>query len=122
MVTIFRVSVRRGGLAASPGEALIVAIGGELDIATAPGFAARFDEFLSTGLRNIVVDVSKLTFIDVAGFRALTALRAQAEQRLVAVRLSGASPQMRRLMRIIGSARDFLSSDRTAEVGAEGED
>jgi anti-anti-sigma factor len=68
-----------------------------------------------------VIDVSKLTFIDVAGFRALTVLRDQAEQQLVALRLSGASAQMRRLMWIIGYAREFRSSDRTAEVVAEEE-
>ncbi len=121
MATIFRVSACRAGPSARPGESLIVAIGGELDIATAPGFAARFDEFLSAGLRYIVIDVSNLTFIDVAGFRALTVLRDQAEQQLVAFRLSGASAQMRRLMWIIGSAREFRSSDRRAEVAAEGE-
>jgi anti-sigma B factor antagonist len=121
MATIFRVSACRGDPSARPGESLIVTISGELDIATVPGFAARFDEFLASGLPHIVIDVSKLTFIDVAGFRALTVLRDQAEQQLVAFRLSGASAQMRRLMWIIGSAREFRSSDRTAEVAAEGE-
>jgi len=58
----------------------------------------------------------------VLGLRTLAELRAQAEQRTVAVRLSGVSPQLRRLMRIIGPARDFPSSDRTAEVAAEGKD
>jgi anti-anti-sigma factor len=116
MATTMRVLVRRGGPSARPGESLIVAIRGELDIATAPRFAARFDEFLSGGLRRIVIDVSRLTFVDVTGLRALTTLRAQAEQRRVAVRLSGVSPQMRRLMRIIGPARDFPSSDRPAEA------
>jgi anti-anti-sigma factor len=100
---------------------MIVAIDGELDIATAPGFVARCDEFLSSGLRHIVIDVSKLTFVDVTGLRALTTLRAQAKLRLIAVRLSGVSPQMRRLMRVVGSGRDFPSSDRTASAAAEGE-
>ena len=132
MITTLRVSVRRGSRSAKPpstrprftrpGEALIVAIGGELDIATAPRFAARFEEFLSAGLRHIVIDVNKLTFVDVTGLRALVTLRAQAEQRLIAVRLSGVSPQMRRLMGIIGPARDFPSSDRTAAAAAEAED
>ena len=119
MTTTLSVSVRRGDPSAGPGESLVVAIRGELDIATAPRLAARFDEFLSDGLRRIVIDVSKLTFVDVLGLRTLAALRAQAEQRMVAVRLSGESPQLRRLMRIIGPARDFPASDRTAEVAAE---
>lgn len=121
MTTTLSVSVRRGGPSAGPGESLIVALCGELDIATAPQFATRFDEFISGDLRQIVIDVSELTFVDVAGLRALSRLRTQAEQRLVAVRLSGVSPQVRRLMRITGPARDFPSSDRTAEAAAREE-
>jgi anti-anti-sigma regulatory factor len=89
MSATLSVTVRPGGPSAGPGESLVVAIGGELDIATAPQFAARFD---ATGLR------------------ALTTLRTRAEERLIAVRLSGASPQMRRLMSVIGPARDFPAS------------
>jgi anti-sigma B factor antagonist len=117
-MTTLRVSVRRGGPSAGPGESLIVAIGGELDIATVPRFAGRFDEFFPHGLRRIVIDVSKLTFVDVTGLRALTTLRAQAEQRMVTVRLSGVSPQMRRLMKIFGPGRDFPSSDAAAGAAA----
>jgi anti-anti-sigma regulatory factor len=56
-----------------------------------------------------VVDVNKLTFVDASGPRALAVLQLQAEQRLVAVRLSGVPAQTRRLMGIIGTdlARDF---------------
>lgn len=110
MTTTLSVSVRRGGPSARPGESLIVVLDGELDIATAPQFAARFDEWVCDGLRRIVIDVGELTFIDATGLRALTTLRSRAEERLIMVRLSGASAQMRRLMRIIGPARDFPSS------------
>jgi anti-anti-sigma factor len=119
-MTTLRVSVRRGGPSAGPGESLIVAIGGELDIATVPRFARRFDEFLPDGIRRVVIDVSKLTFVDVTGLRALTTLRAQAERRMVAVRLSGMSPQMRRLMKIFGPGRDFPSNDTAAKAAAAG--
>jgi anti-anti-sigma factor len=112
MTTTLSVSVRRRGPSARPGESLIVAVRGELDIATAPRFAARFDEFLLAGLRHILIDVSKLTFVDVTGLRALTTLRAQAERQMVAVRLSGVSPQLRRLMRIVTPAWDYQSGDR----------
>lgn len=110
MTTTLSVSVRRGGPSAGPGESLIVMLDGELDIATAPQFAARFDEWVGDGLRRIVIDVGQLAFIDASGLRALTTLRSRAEERQIMVRLSGASAQMRRLMRIIGPARDFPSS------------
>jgi len=76
MTTTLGVSVRRGDPTVRYGESPAVAIGGELDLATAPRFAARFDEFLSDGLHPVVADVSKATFVDVIGLRALTTLRA----------------------------------------------
>jgi anti-anti-sigma factor len=121
MTATLSVSVRRGKASGGHRGWLIVLIRGELDIATAPRFAARFDEFLADGSRDLVLDVSKLTFVDVVGLRAFAALRAQAEQRMVAVRLSGVPPQMRRLMRIISPAWEFLSSDRTARAVAAGD-
>jgi anti-sigma B factor antagonist len=122
MTTKLSMSARRGGPSARHGESLIVTIGGELDIATAPRFAARFDKFLSDGLRHVVLDVSKLTFVDVTGLRALTTLRAQAEKRMISVRLSGVPPQMSRLMRIIGPGRDVPSRDTAARAASDGED
>jgi anti-anti-sigma factor len=120
MLTSFNVSVRRGGPTPGHGESLTVAVDGELDIATAPQFAARFDEFLADGLRQIVVDVSRLTFIDVSGLRALSALRARARQRRIAVRLSGMSLRMGRLMRMTSPARDFRRSGPTDAVVPDG--
>jgi anti-sigma B factor antagonist len=113
-------SVRRGGPTGRPAESLMVAIGGELDIATAPQLTACFDEFLSDGLRRLVVDVNQLTFVDASGMRALAVLQVQAEQRLVAVRLSDVPAQARRLMGVIGPVRDLALGDPAAEAVAEG--
>jgi anti-anti-sigma regulatory factor len=66
-----------------------------------------------------VVDVSKLTFVDASGPRALAVLQLQAEQRLVAVRLSGVPAQTRRLMVIIGPDRYFPSRGRAAEAAVK---
>ena len=104
MAVTLKVSVRPGGPAGSRGESLIVTLRGELDVATAPALAARFDRLLSDRPGQIVVDVSRLTFIDAAGLRLLAALRAQGRQRLVAVRLCGVSPRTRRLLAIVSPA------------------
>jgi anti-anti-sigma regulatory factor len=66
-----------------------------------------------------VADVYKLTFVDASGPRALAVLRAQAEQRLVAVRLSGVPAQTRQVMGIIGPDRDFPSRGRAAEAAVK---
>ena len=63
-----------------------------------------------------MVDVNKLTTVD-ASARALAV--PQAEQRLVAVRLSGVPAPMRRLMGIIGPDRDFPSRGRAVEAAVK---
>jgi hypothetical protein len=62
-----------------------------------------------------VADVNKLTLVDASGPRALAVLQVQAEQRLIAVRLSGVPAQTRRLMGIIGPDRDFPSRGPSGE-------
>jgi anti-sigma B factor antagonist len=95
--------------AQGPGESLTVAVIGELDIATAPRFTARMNDLARHGsLRELVLDLSGLAFIDAGGLRALTELRSRIERRGAVLVLDGMPPQMRRLMRIIGPQRQFL--------------
>jgi anti-anti-sigma factor len=90
------------------GGSLTIAVTGELDIATVPRFTARMSELARRGrFRELVLDLSGLTFIDVGGLRALTDLRASVEQRGAILVLDGVPPQMRRLIRIIGPTRTF---------------
>src|SRR3954465_599241 len=48
-------------------ERVIVALGGELDLAAAPQLAATVDELLDVGFGRIVVDLRPLTFLDSGG-------------------------------------------------------
>jgi anti-anti-sigma regulatory factor len=66
-----------------------------------------------------VVDVNKLTFVDASGPRALAVLQVRAEQRLIAVRLSGVPAQTRRLRGIIGPDRNFPSRGRAPEAAVK---
>ena len=90
-------------LGESRNGSLTVVISGELDTATVPRFAALTAGYADAGIRRLVVDVSGLTFADVAGLRALDALRAQAGQRGITVVMCGVSRQLGRLMAICGS-------------------
>jgi hypothetical protein len=65
-----------------------------------------------------VVDVGPLAFADVAGLRVLTALRARAARGAVAVRLSGASPLVRRMMRIISPSWDLSAAGQRVLAAA----
>jgi anti-sigma B factor antagonist len=111
-MTSLSVSVRERHDRAVPsgarGESVTVAVIGELDIATVPRFTARMGELIRRGhLRELVLDLSGLTFIDAGGLRALTELRSRIEQQGAILILDGMPAQMRRLMRIIGPVRGF---------------
>jgi anti-sigma B factor antagonist len=85
-----------------------VAVIGELDIATVPKFTTRVNDLVRRGrLRELILDLSGLAFIDAGGLRALTELRTRIERQDAVLVLDGVPPQMRRLMRIIGPARRF---------------
>ena len=89
-------------------QSVTVAVIGELDIATVPRFTARMGELARRGhLRELVLDLSGLTFIDAGGLRALTELRSRIELGDAILILDGVPAQMRRLMRIIGPVRRF---------------
>jgi anti-sigma B factor antagonist len=91
-----------------PGQSVTVAVIGELDIATVARFTARTGELARDGhLREMVVDLSGLTFIDAGGLRALVELRSRLEQQQAGLVLDGVPAHMGRLLRIIGPARHF---------------
>ena len=106
MASTLDISVRRGGPSAGSGESIVIALEGELDISNAPPLAARLGPLTDAGTSQIVLDVSALTFVDVAGLRALTAFMAQAGQQLAAVWLTGASPHLRRVLGIVSPVVD----------------
>ncbi|MGP3932839.1 STAS domain-containing protein [Nonomuraea sp. KM88] len=84
-----------------------VSVSGELDIATAEVLRGRLARLLrEAGARNgafsLVVEVSGLSFIDAAGLGALVSARNQAMSQDTPLRVTGAPPPMRRLLRITG--------------------
>jgi anti-sigma B factor antagonist len=62
-------------------ERVIVALGGELDLAAAPQLEATVDELLDVGFGCIVVDLRPLTFLDSAGVHTLISTAESAERR-----------------------------------------
>jgi anti-sigma B factor antagonist len=68
------------------GDAQIILLAGELDLATAGEFCVALDVAEVTTARTIVVDLSMLAFIDASGVRAILAARERLNERLVLVR------------------------------------
>jgi anti-anti-sigma factor len=93
-----------------------VRLRGELDLATAPVLAATVRPYAREGCRELVVDVSELTFLDCAGITVLVeladALAAQQPPGRVVVR--NPVPIVRRVLDITGVLADgTLQSDGT---------
>jgi stage II sporulation protein AA (anti-sigma F factor antagonist) len=54
------------------GSSIVVEISGELDLFTAPAFRERVDRALSAdGPRNLVLELSQLSFVDSSGLGAI---------------------------------------------------
>jgi anti-anti-sigma factor len=53
------------------GETVVITLRGELDLAAAPLFSAQFEECFAAGSKPIVVDLSKLSFMDSTGLRSV---------------------------------------------------
>lgn len=53
------------------GGTLVIALRGELDLASAPAFSAQFEEATAGAPAAIVVDLSELEFLDSTGLRSI---------------------------------------------------
>ena len=80
----------------------IARLEGELDIATIPELRERLLGVLSSGVRLLIIDLSGVTFCDVAGLAVLIGTQRRATARGIVVRLAAPRPQVVKLLRITG--------------------
>ncbi|MGW1679325.1 STAS domain-containing protein [Saccharopolyspora sp. NPDC002376] len=90
-------------------EVVVLTATGEVDTATAPRVAALLWPRLLTKLSAVVLDLSGVTFLGVAGLKLITAARAYAPFRDVEFTVVGGSTAVERALRAGG-----LGSSRTA--------
>ncbi|HVE99420.1 MAG TPA: STAS domain-containing protein [Mycobacteriales bacterium] len=88
----------------------VLTIRGDLDIATAPGLVATFDELSGSGAPAIVVDMRQVTFMDSSGLSALLVAgrRVPPGTRLV---LRRPSEQVLRVLTLTGMLDSFEIED-----------
>jgi anti-sigma B factor antagonist len=79
---------------------LLLALAGELDIATAPVLRRTVVELLSPHLRAVTLDLGALTFVDLIGLRALLEVRQMAVGADVEFRLVSVSDFTLRIIRL----------------------
>ena len=79
-----------------------IALGGELDLNGVDEVTKEFDE-LGDRVDTVLVDASRLTFLDSSGLRALLAGRERLEAKRVQLRVVNASPAIARLLDMTGT-------------------
>ena len=104
----FQVQVRREG------EAALIAVRGELDLASGPELESELGKLAAPGTQLVVVDLRELEFMDSTGLSILV----RAHQRLAedgcVLGLVEGSPQVQRLLDLTGVA-ERLQVVRTPE-------
>ncbi|HEV2888258.1 MAG TPA: STAS domain-containing protein [Jatrophihabitans sp.] len=88
--------------ASSTGAHTVLEVHGEVDVHSASQLADRLVQIIDSGQQSVVVDLSRLSFIDSTGLGALVAARNRAQQTGAALRLVCTSERMLKLFRITG--------------------
>ncbi len=84
----------------SRGPAPVVALSGELDIATVPIFKAALAEIEFSSIQRVGLDLEQLAFIDVAGIRTVLALQATCLKESVALTIKPGPRTVQRLFEL----------------------
>jgi anti-sigma B factor antagonist len=101
-----------GPAALTPGELLlraahvggeyILALAGELDLATAPELEAKVSQLCSDGAKAVVLDLRGLTFMDSTGLRALLAAQELCERHGCGLSMTRGQQPVERLIEVSG--------------------
>ena len=95
------------------GDAPVLVLEGELDIASAPELRKHLDEYTGDGL---VVDFKRATFIDSAVLKELLRARVELAERGVRLVLAAVPAPVRRLMDLTRTSELFAHADSADEA------
>ncbi len=93
-------------------EGTVIAVGGELDLLTAPQLAAAVDPILAVEHRHIAIDLTATSFMDSAGVHALVNTSNRARRRFAVICPAGT---VRRTIELIGLAEPLCVVDSLDE-------
>ena len=83
----------------------VVTVAGELDMSTAPAFEAMLDRSIDQGVRQVVVDLDEVSFIDSTGVRVIVCAAARLHDAGGSLRLVYGDANVRRLFEILALDR-----------------
>jgi anti-anti-sigma factor len=94
----------------------VLTLVGELDMAAAPRFRAALDATCKDGAESVIVDLSRLSFIDSTGLRAILVGRQLCATHLVEYRFArDLPPPVKRLLEIAGVIDRLPFADEPVE-------
>jgi anti-sigma B factor antagonist len=97
-------------------DGVVLVLRGELDLASAPGLAQALRDAEKTGSARLVIDLSKLTFMDCAGLRVLMLAQQIADSGARRLSLRSGPGAVRRFLELTGVV-DHLSFEDQGSVG-----
>jgi anti-sigma B factor antagonist len=86
-----------------PGGALVLALAGELDLASLPGVSVSMAELLARRPQPVVLELGDLEFLDSSGIALLVRIANHFDQ----VRTRSATEPVRRVIEVLGLADRF---------------
>ncbi|MEW2374494.1 STAS domain-containing protein [Micromonospora sp. NPDC047812] len=107
----------RGERNAEPGR-VVLRPAGEIDMATAGDFEATLTEALHRpGVREVVVDLADVRFLDSSAVRVLVHGVSVGRERAVTLRVTGPQPGVARVLRITGVGTLLGLADSDSDAG-----
>ena len=105
----------------TPDGAVIVAIGGDLDIASAPAARERLLSLLRPGACRLVIDMSAVRYADASGLAVLVSTQRRAVLLGGGLRLAAPRPEVARVLTVTGLSRHLAAypTVRAAVAGRE---
>jgi anti-anti-sigma factor len=88
-------------------DATVIALDGELDLASAPDLADVAARKVADGQVNLIIDLSKLTFCDSAGLRVFVRYRSELDAKGGRLVLAAPQPIVRRVLEVSGLVELF---------------
>jgi anti-sigma B factor antagonist len=98
----------------------IVAVGGEIDVYTAPKLRDKLSELVATGSYDIVVDMHEVEFLDSTGLGVLVGGLKKVRAHDGSLRLVCNQDRLLKIFRITGLAKVFVIHETADEALAAG--
>ncbi|MGZ4216544.1 MAG: STAS domain-containing protein [Solirubrobacteraceae bacterium] len=92
------------------GRGVVLALSGELDVISAPELAEQLDALAAEACPHVLLELSRLSFVDSAGVSVLVKARHEAEANGSRLILRGATEQVHQVFSVLGLA-DWLADE-----------